>query len=138
MTGIVEDPERAAIAGAIGRLLEGRPVRSTGALNIVQLAAEAGVKRWVLTHKHTDLKDDFQRRVRDAGKLPSAFQALEDQIIDLKAENQRLRAEKRNLQARIELYAAVINELSIRRHRYSQAGKVSKLWPARTVQPEET
>ncbi len=50
------DDERDAITAAIQRLLDGRPTRSTGALTTQQLAAEAGVKRWVLTHKHVDLK----------------------------------------------------------------------------------
>jgi hypothetical protein len=80
-----QDPqaERDAIAGAAGRLLDGRPARSTGALTVVQLAAEAGVKRWVLTHKHRDLITDFQQRAREAGKLPPAFQALQNQLTDL-------------------------------------------------------
>jgi hypothetical protein len=47
------DAERAAINAAMQRLLDGTPKRSTGGLSILQLAAEAGIKRWVLTHKHT-------------------------------------------------------------------------------------
>jgi hypothetical protein len=55
------DDERDAITAAIQRLLDGRPTRSTGALTTLQLAAEAGVKRWVLTHKHVNLKEEFVR-----------------------------------------------------------------------------
>jgi formylmethanofuran:tetrahydromethanopterin formyltransferase len=51
--------ERDAIQAAAGRLLAGAPTRSTGALTVLQLAAEAGVKRWVLTHKHPDLRQAF-------------------------------------------------------------------------------
>jgi len=108
--------ERAAIIAATDRLLDGTPARSTGSLTIVQLAAEAGVKRWILTHKHTDLRDDFQRRARAASKLPPAFQHLEAQITDLQADNHRLRDRNRELQERNDLYAMVINELSARLH----------------------
>jgi hypothetical protein len=38
-----------AITAAMQRLLDGSPQRSAGALTVLQLAAEAGVKRWVLT-----------------------------------------------------------------------------------------
>jgi hypothetical protein len=46
-------------------------VRPGGSLTVVQLAAESGVKRWVLTHKHTDLKDDFQRRAGCSRQSPA-------------------------------------------------------------------
>ncbi len=47
--------ERKSIRAAIDRLLVGTPLRSDGALTVVSLAAEADVKRHVLTHRHTDL-----------------------------------------------------------------------------------
>ena len=37
----------------------------------LRLAAEAGVKRHVLTHKHTDLKDLFNARVRAQDSVPA-------------------------------------------------------------------
>jgi hypothetical protein len=40
--------ERDAIHAAMQRLFVGQPLRSTGALTILQLATEAGVKRRVL------------------------------------------------------------------------------------------
>ncbi|MGW5851809.1 hypothetical protein ACWFQ8_28350 [Streptomyces sp. NPDC055254] len=40
------DAERNAITAAMQRLREGHPTRSTGALTTLQLAVEAGVKRW--------------------------------------------------------------------------------------------
>lgn len=66
--------------------------RSTGRLNISQLAIEADVKRWHLTHQHRDLKDLFQaraaehqakqsRHVRDA----DAYNALQRKHADLQA-----------------------------------------------------
>ena len=59
-----EDAERAAIQAAADRLLAGTPLRSTGELTVVQLAAEASVKRWLLTHKHRDLTEQFQARAK--------------------------------------------------------------------------
>lgn len=44
-----ETRERAHIQDAIDRLVTGKSLRSTGGLTVVQLAAEAGVKRWRLT-----------------------------------------------------------------------------------------
>ncbi|MEV5350756.1 hypothetical protein [Streptomyces achromogenes] len=46
------DPVRAAILTAMDRLLAGTPLRSSGRLSVSQLAIEAGVKRWHLTHQH--------------------------------------------------------------------------------------
>ena len=45
------------------RLLRGEPLHSDGKLTIKSLADEAQVKRWVLTHKHTDLQDEFRTRI---------------------------------------------------------------------------
>jgi len=133
MSHLNDRAERSAIAAAIDRLLAGTPTRSTGSLTVVQLAAEAGVKRWVLTHKHTDLRDDFQRRAQAASKLPPAFQYLEAQITDLRADNQRLRGRNRELEERNELYAMVINELSIQLHHANPGtghpGNVTQLRP---------
>jgi hypothetical protein len=50
-----DDPVRAAILAAMDRLLDGTPQQSEGRLSVSQLAAEVGVKRWHLTHQHTDL-----------------------------------------------------------------------------------
>jgi hypothetical protein len=49
------DPVRAAILTAIDRLVEGTPQRSEGRLSVSHLAVEADVKRWHLTHQHTDV-----------------------------------------------------------------------------------
>ena len=125
--------ERSAITAAMDRLLGGTPVRSTGALTVVQLAAEAGVKRWILTHKHTDLRDEFQRRAQAASKLPAAFQHLEAKITDLQADNRALRSDNRRLKERNDIYAMVINELSIMLRRAellpTQPANVTRLKP---------
>ena len=66
--------ERDQIHAAMDRLLAGTPLRSDGALTVVSLAVEANVKRHVLTHRHTDLKDEFYARVRARGHVPASEQ----------------------------------------------------------------
>ena len=103
--------ERDAIQAAARRLLAGTPTQSTGALTVLQLAAEAGVKRWVLTHKHPDLRQAFEDQRRVANGVPAAYQHLEGRIADLEAANRRLRAENTELTERVDTYAQVIREL---------------------------
>ncbi|KAA0022559.1 hypothetical protein [Antrihabitans cavernicola] len=109
--------ERAAIRAATNRLIDGKPERSTGALTILQLAVEADVKRWVLTHKHTDLAAEFKRRVRAHDEIPSAFQPLDQRAKIAEAANERLRRENARLREQISLYAQVIHELTTERTR---------------------
>ncbi|WP_410812230.1 hypothetical protein [Micromonospora sp. 067-2] len=103
--------ERDAIQAAARRLLAGTPTQSTGALTVLQLAAEAGVKRWVLTHKHPDLRQAFEDQRRAADGVPAAYQHLENKIADLEAANRRLRADNTELTERVDTYAQVIREL---------------------------
>jgi len=106
------DAERDAIKAAMDRLLNGTPAVSTGALSVLQLAAEAGVKRWVLTHKHPDLKAEFERRRTASNGIPAAFQNLQAHVTDLEDTCRRLRADKTELTERVQVYAQVIHELT--------------------------
>lgn len=106
------EAERQAIRDAIERLIIGTPIRSTGALTVLQLANEAGVKRWVLTHKHPDLKTEFEYRRTEVNGIPAAFQSTYSRSLDLEAANQRLRDENALLTERIEVYAQVTHELT--------------------------
>jgi hypothetical protein len=72
--------ERDAIMAAGARLLAGTPIRSSGALTIVALAQEAEVKRHVLTHRHTDLKDLFYAQVRAQGHVPDSERKLRKEL----------------------------------------------------------
>jgi septal ring factor EnvC (AmiA/AmiB activator) len=72
--------ERNAIKAAVSRLLAGTPLQSNGALTVVALAEEAGVKRHVLTHRHTDLKDLFYAQVRARGQVPDSERQLKDEL----------------------------------------------------------
>jgi len=102
------DDDRRAITAAMQRLFAGTPLRSSGKLDIVSLAQEAGVKRNKLTRKHTDLKDLFytQRRTRDG--VPDNEVKLREQIAALQKTNQSLRDERdrcrldqRNVRSRV-------------------------------------
>ncbi|KAA2253887.1 hypothetical protein F0L68_31955 [Solihabitans fulvus] len=55
----------------LGRARAAGVVVSVG--NVSQLAVEAGVPRWHLTHQHVDLKELFQARVKAADSTPAAF-----------------------------------------------------------------
>ncbi|WP_221359828.1 hypothetical protein, partial [Streptomyces beigongshangae] len=92
--------ERDAIQAAMQRLLAGTPTHSTGALTVVQLAAEAGVKRWVLTHKHPDLRQEFEAARERVNGIPVAFQNLQAKVDDLEASNRRLREHNSELAER--------------------------------------
>jgi hypothetical protein len=76
------------------RLLNGTPLRSDGKLTIVSLAAEAGVKRHALTHKHTDLKDLFNARVKAQHSVPASEAALREQNAELRRKLDNMRAER--------------------------------------------
>jgi hypothetical protein len=111
---IERQAERDAIQAAMARLLAGTPTRSSGALTVLQLAAEAGVKRWVLTHKHPDLRKAFEEQRQAANGVPAAYQHLQGKVADLEAANQRLRAENAELGERVDIYAQVIHALTVK------------------------
>jgi uncharacterized protein YlxW (UPF0749 family) len=104
--------ERKEIEAAIQRLLEGTPLRSTGELTVVQLAAEAGVKRWKLTHGHVDLMRSFQAAVRQADTQSPVIAPWRARVASLEADNGSLRQRNTDLQATIQAYAEVIADLS--------------------------
>lgn len=70
---MTDETQRQAIRDAMTRLVEGKPLRSDGKLTIKSLANEAGVKRWLLTHKFTDLQDEFKVRMELTGGEPAEW-----------------------------------------------------------------
>lgn len=94
-----QEHERQGIRDAMTRLLDGAPVRSDGKLTITSLAVEADVKRWILTHRHQDLQDEFRSRVAAHGRDPEPVRVLKARVEELKQENTRLRAELREAKA---------------------------------------
>jgi hypothetical protein len=110
---MTDEQKRQAITAAIERLLAGKPLRSSGALDIVTLAEEAGLKRNKLTHKHTDLKELFyaERQARDG--IPDSEIKLRDEIAILKEEITKLRAERDDYRIASETFARAMNVLII-------------------------
>ena len=105
--------ERAGIEAATDRLLDGMPLRSDGKLTIVSLAIEAGVKRHVLTHKHTDLKDLFYARVKAQHAIPARETALREQNHQLRRELNDLRAERDEYKQAADALARALNLLTL-------------------------
>jgi hypothetical protein len=73
--GLVIPPEEViAVIHAMGRLLLGSPLRSDGKLTVKSLAAEAGLRRNKLTHRHTALKTSSTSwsRTRTTNRPPSS------------------------------------------------------------------
>jgi hypothetical protein len=105
--------ERQVIRDAMDRLLNGTPIRSNGALNVVTLAEEAGVKRHLLTHRHTDLRAEFYDRVRSRGYVPQSEVALREEVANMGAAVTRLREEKAILAEQVALLRRMVNVLEI-------------------------
>ncbi|MFI6031577.1 hypothetical protein [Amycolatopsis magusensis] len=105
--------EREAITAAMSRLFAGEPLRSSGNLDIVTLAEEAGLKRNKLTHKHTDLRDSFYaERARRAGVSEREVR-LQEKVDDLTRRLEGMREERDNYRATSEVFARAINVLTV-------------------------
>lgn len=113
--------ERDGIRAAMGRLLAGTPLRSDGALTVVSLAAEAAVKRHVLTHRHTDLKDEFYARIRAQGHTPASELALREELAALKDKLNKAREELNELRETNETYARIVNILTTENEQLRQS-----------------
>lgn len=109
---MADTPERKEIQAAIDRLLAGTPLRSTGELTVVQLAAESGVKRWKLTHQHVDLMRSFQAAARQEDTEPPVTARWRARIAELEEDNRALRQRNASLQATVQAYAEIIADLS--------------------------
>ncbi|RKS70671.1 hypothetical protein BZB76_5146 [Actinomadura pelletieri DSM 43383] len=110
---MTHDEEREAITAAMHRLLAGKPLRSSGELTIVALAAEAGLKRNKLTHKHVDLKDLFNAERRARLGIPDSELKLHEQIDRLKAKVAALRTERDDYRTASETFARAIHVLTV-------------------------
>jgi ABC-type transport system involved in cytochrome bd biosynthesis fused ATPase/permease subunit len=115
--------QRDQIRAAMDRLLAGTPLRSDGALTVVSLAVEASVKRHVLTHRHTDLKDEFYAHVRAQGHIPASEQQLREQLESAKRQLAEAREDNRQLKKSIEAFARIVNVLTVENDRLVQHTK---------------
>ncbi|MFF3847928.1 hypothetical protein [Streptomyces sp. NPDC002328] len=130
------DPVRAAVLAAMDRLLTGTPLRSSGRLSISQLAIEAGIKRWHLTHRHLDLKEFFQARVKAQDSTPEAFSRKLSEHEQLKKKYADLRQHCADLEERLQVYAAAINLLTLENAALNGSNAGAHVLPIR--RPETT
>ena len=105
--------EREQIRAATARLLAGTPLRSNGAFTIVSLAAEADVKRHVLTHRHTDLKNEFYARIRAQSHIPDSERTLRDRLEKAEERIRTLTKKNAELQEAVEASARVLNLVTV-------------------------
>nr|WP_228867311.1 hypothetical protein [Streptomyces halstedii] len=128
------DKERENIRASMDRLLAGTPLRSDGALTVLALAAEADVKRHVLTHRHTDLKDEFYARVRAQGQVPDSERKLREELKKTKERLAEVIEENRRQREEIEMFARVVNVLSV--ENYQLRGRLDlKRAPVVAIRP---
>ena len=79
----------------------------------MSLAAEAGVKRHALTHKHTDLKDLFYARVKAQDSVPASETVLREQNAELRRKLDDMRAERDEYKQAADALARALNVLTI-------------------------
>ncbi|WP_280422794.1 hypothetical protein [Nocardia carnea] len=119
------DPARKKLLAAMDRLLAGKPLRSTGRLSVSQLAVEAGLERWRLTHQHTDLKELFQARVKAAHAAAAAAGPSDHD--KLKEKHAELLAHCAQLERQVRLYASVIHLLTLEKEATTSNTSVTDL-----------
>jgi septal ring factor EnvC (AmiA/AmiB activator) len=105
--------ERDRIRAAMDRILDGTPERSDGALTVVALAIEAGVPRNALTQRHTDLKDEFYRRIRERGADNADEARLRATIAQLRKTIASKNKELAQLRADVPALVRAVNQLTL-------------------------
>ncbi len=105
--------ERERIRAAIDRILADAPERSNGALTVVALAIEADVPRNALTQRHTDLKDEYYRRIRERGTVNQDEARLRATITKLKKTIAAKNKELTQLRADVPALVRAVNQLTL-------------------------
>jgi hypothetical protein len=103
---------RRTLRAAADLLIAGTPLHSGGKLTITSLAAEAGIKRWVLTHQHPELMRSYQAESASLGKTPAPLQDALDRLRQAQDDLTSIRAEKKRLAELNRTYATVIHDLT--------------------------
>jgi hypothetical protein len=102
-----------ALRAAADRLLSGTPLRSGGKLTILDLAQEAGIKRWLLTHKYRhQLKEKYQAEFAAVGSKSKPVKAAHDEIEQLRSELCDARTKTRDATELARAYALIIDQLA--------------------------
>jgi uncharacterized coiled-coil protein SlyX len=132
------DPTRNHIRAAMDRLLAGTPLRSDGALTIVALAAEAGIKRHILTHRHTDLKEEFYARIRAQNRIPDSEKRLRDELEATQRRLADLHQQSRQQQQTIEALARIVNMVTVENDQLTTQLSHQRARKLAALQPEAT
>jgi predicted RNase H-like nuclease (RuvC/YqgF family) len=119
-----------AITEAMVRLLAGTPLRSDGQLTIKSHAAEAGLKRNKLTHKHTGMKDLFYALAKAQDSRPVIAEKLQQENDELKKKVRDLQDERRKLREAAKQFARVVHVLEVENQQLREHSQ-----PRDTVRP---
>lgn len=115
------------------RLIDGKALYSDGKLTIKALAEEARVKRWLLTHRHTDLQDEFRTRIANADMEPPVVRALQEEKAVTATKMKALTADVTALTATIHQLERIIQVLALENHQLrSVAAGPSNVVPLHT------
>jgi hypothetical protein len=117
------------ILAAMVRVLSGHPTVATpGDLTITAVVTEARVKRHLLTHKHTALKDLFYQ-LRDTCNNPLIARAekVTGEHAELKNKLAAARRETRDWKATAHTFARAIHVLSIENAELKKAARPTPL-----------
>ena len=114
--------ERRAIREAMERLIDGKTLYSDGKLTIKSLAKEARVKRWLLTHRHTDLQDEFRARIANTNVEPPAIRAVQEEKAAALKKVKALTADATALTATIHQLERIIQVLALENHELRSGG----------------
>jgi hypothetical protein len=121
------------ILAAMVRVLSGNPTVATpGDLTVTAVVAEAQVKRHLLTHKHTELKDLFYQ-LRDSCNNPVLAQAekVTAEHAELKNKLTEARKEAHDWRTTAQTFARAIHVLTIE---IAELKKTTRVTPLRSVQ----
>lgn len=102
----------------MGRLIDGKPLYSDGKLTVKSLAEEARVKRWLLTHRHVDLQDEFRARIASASTEPPVLLALRQEKVDAQKRVKELTADVTALTATIHQLERIIQVLALENQKF--------------------
>ncbi|MGN2638821.1 hypothetical protein ACTD5D_22160 [Nocardia takedensis] len=101
------------LRAAADRLLAGTPLHSDGKLTILSLAQEAGIKRWLLTHKYPHhLKGKYQAEFKAADHKSRPLQAAEHDLEHLRTQLRTEREQRRHFEQLARTYAIIIGQLA--------------------------
>ncbi|MER5867650.1 hypothetical protein [Kitasatospora sp. NPDC002040] len=101
------------LRAAADRLIAGTPLHSSGKLTILDLAREAQVKRWLLTHKYPiTVMAKFQAEFKAAEHKSEPIQAADRKIAKLQEDLAEVRKENGRLADVVHTYAIMIEQLA--------------------------